>query len=381
MAVEGIRYGKILNFYSLLSRHTHMPFFGSLELTPRCNMNCKMCYIRMSPEEMAHVGSEMSGDEWLRIAQEAVDKGMMHVLLTGGEAILHPDFKHIYLSLRKMGLFVGLNTNATMLNDEWIEFFTNYPPAQINVTVYGGSNETYARLCSNPNGFDQMKCAVDKLLAHKLPVNLNCVISKQNHMDAEAIYKFGRERDLHITSTAYCFPPVRKEGIIAPEINRFSAKDAAKARIQLHWLIANDKKNFCQQATEMIKCPSAVDGLETNCTDTVGEKVLCAAGRSNFWVTWDGRMLPCGMIPGFSVPVKGRPFADAWKEIVDYTAGITLAAECKTCPKKDVCSPCAAKLASETGTFDRKAEYLCNYTDEYIRLLGEAVKYLEQENP
>ena len=29
-----------------------MPATGTLELTPLCNMNCRMCYVRLSKEEM-----------------------------------------------------------------------------------------------------------------------------------------------------------------------------------------------------------------------------------------------------------------------------------------------------------------------------------------
>ena len=29
-----------------------MPLSGTFELTPRCNMNCRMCYIRLSEEQM-----------------------------------------------------------------------------------------------------------------------------------------------------------------------------------------------------------------------------------------------------------------------------------------------------------------------------------------
>ncbi len=377
MAVEGITYGRILNFYATVSRQIHMPFYGSFELTPRCNMNCKMCYIRMSTEELARVGNELPGDEWIRIAKEAVDKGMLSVLLTGGEAILHPDFKKIYLALRKMGLLISVNTNATMLNDAWIDFFAKNLPSQVNITVYGGNNETYARLCGNPKGFDQMKAAVEKLQAKGIKILLNCVITKQNAEDMENIYAFGREHDLEINATSYCFPPVRKEGVIDLEVNRFAAKDAARARIRLNWQAINDQEKFYDRAVRLLQCPGVTDELEHSCVDAVGDKVLCAAGRSNFWVTWDGRMLPCGMIPGFSVPVQGRPFIDAWNEIVDYTAGIRLSVECASCPKKDICSPCAAKLSAETGVFDQKAPYMCEFTNEYIRLLGEAKKVLE----
>ena len=40
-----------------------------------------------------------------------------------------------------MGLFVSINSNATMLNDEIIERLIKNPPYKINVTVYGGSDE------------------------------------------------------------------------------------------------------------------------------------------------------------------------------------------------------------------------------------------------
>ena len=50
MEDNGIQYAKIMKYYSVISRDIHFPFYGSFELTPRCNMNCKMCYIRMTPE-------------------------------------------------------------------------------------------------------------------------------------------------------------------------------------------------------------------------------------------------------------------------------------------------------------------------------------------
>ena len=62
-----------------------IPLGGNFELTPRCNMNCKMCYIRMSEQEMAHIGRERTVDEWLDIAKQAKDAGMLFLMLTGGE--------------------------------------------------------------------------------------------------------------------------------------------------------------------------------------------------------------------------------------------------------------------------------------------------------
>lgn len=376
---NNIRYGNIVEYFAVKSRKVKMPFSGTLELTPRCNMNCKMCYIRMTESEMNKVGKELSVEEWIRIAKEAVDSGMVMILLTGGEALLYRDFKKLYLALRKMGIFISINTNGTTLTDSWIEFFKQYPPAKFNITIYGGSNETYNRLCSNPKGFDQLKSTIKKLQENNIDILLNCMITKQNVDDMELIYQFGRENNLEVHATTYSFPPVRKEGIEDPELNRFTAHEAARARVKLNWYSLNNREHFIQQAKKLILDVENAENIEETCGVVEGDKVQCAAGRSNFWITWDGRMLPCGMIPDFSVPVREQSFANSWKEITEYTDHITLAPECKNCKKKKICMPCAAKITAETGEYNRKAQYLCEYVDEYIRLLGEAIKHLENE--
>lgn len=34
------------------ARQQHIPITGALELLPLCNMNCDMCYVRLSRSEM-----------------------------------------------------------------------------------------------------------------------------------------------------------------------------------------------------------------------------------------------------------------------------------------------------------------------------------------
>lgn len=375
MAIS-INYGRILNYMSLKARTLNIPIFGTFELTPLCNMNCKMCYIRMTKEEMDKVGTNLSADEWIRIAQEAVAEGMTMLLFTGGEAILHKDFKKIYLAIRKMGLFISINTNGTILNDEWISFFKKYPPSKFNITLYGGSNETYARLCRNPRGFDQVKKAIEKLQENNIEILLNCTLTKENASDIAPIFKFANEHNLEVHATTYNFPPVRKEGVDNLSMSRFTPKEAAKAKVLMNWYKLG-KNNFIKLVNEVNNDKFLDDSYEVACGDGEGDKVLCAAGRANFWITWDGRILPCGMIPNSSVQVKNRSFKEVWDKVVKDTSGISLAPECKNCNKKKYCSPCAAKLFAETGSFDKKSEYMCEYVDEYLNLLKISENYLK----
>ena len=63
----------------------HVPLNASLELLPLCNMNCDMCYVRLSREEMEEQGSLRRADEWLTLAEQMRKAGTLFVLLTGGD--------------------------------------------------------------------------------------------------------------------------------------------------------------------------------------------------------------------------------------------------------------------------------------------------------
>ena len=66
------------------AKQSKVPINGSIELLPLCNMNCDMCYVRLSPSEMEAQGRLHSLDEWLHIAEEMKDAGTLFLLLTGG---------------------------------------------------------------------------------------------------------------------------------------------------------------------------------------------------------------------------------------------------------------------------------------------------------
>ena len=50
-----------------------VPLYGVLELLPLCNLNCDMCYVRMSREEMEEVGRLRTMEENGRRYDESRD--------------------------------------------------------------------------------------------------------------------------------------------------------------------------------------------------------------------------------------------------------------------------------------------------------------------
>mgnify|MGYP002237461816 CR=1 FL=1 len=102
------------------------PVNGSLELLPLCNMNCDMCYVRLSKAEMEQKGRLRTKEEWIKLAHQMKDAGTLFLLLTGGEPLLFPGFKEVYIELQKMGMILTINTNGTLIDEEWADFFQKY---------------------------------------------------------------------------------------------------------------------------------------------------------------------------------------------------------------------------------------------------------------
>lgn len=208
-----------------------IPISGTFELTPRCNMNCRMCYIRMSEEEMCSRGREYTADEWVRMGQICAERGMLFLLITGGEPFLRKDFRKIYTELKKLGLLISINTNGTLINQETVEWLKQDPPAKLNITLYGGGNETYKKLCGHPTGYDAATKAIDMLNEAGIFMNINASFTKYNLDDLEEIYAFGKSRGIQVNGATYMFPPVRsaREGVPNEEV-RFTPEEAGKAR-------------------------------------------------------------------------------------------------------------------------------------------------------
>ena len=99
------------------------PLAGNFELTARCNFNCKMCYVHLT------------ADEWLAIAEAASSRGMLFLLLTGGEPLIRKDFRYLLTELKKMGLLVSVNSNGSLIDRDWLDFFRHEPPFRFNITL------------------------------------------------------------------------------------------------------------------------------------------------------------------------------------------------------------------------------------------------------
>lgn len=344
-----------------------IPLGGTIELTPLCNMHCKMCYIRQSKAEMDTQGKMLTCDQWLDIARQGCERGMLFLLLTGGEPLLYPEFKKLYAGLVKMGLILRINTNGTLIDEETADFFAEYGVRMLSITLYGKDDATYEKLCNNPTGFTKVMHAIHLLKERNVPFRLSCSITPDNVDQLRELYQIAENLEVPLNVATYMFPAsVRRKN--AADDNRLSPDQAAQATI-LSWK--------CQHKSEDILLPAKIQIASMKNKPRLKEMkscFACSAGRSGFWMNWKGDITPCVMLDKPCINLLEHSFAECWNYIVSECRKLPRCKECLNCDKQNVCAPCPAMCYAETGRIDGRPKYLCEMTNALVQQLEAVIE-------
>ena len=130
-------------------------------------------------------------------------------------------------------------------------------------------------------------------------------------------------------------------------------------------LLQLGQEQMRQRSRSMAELP------QRDCPTDLDEGVGCRAGSTSLWLTWDGRMLPCGMLTEPKENLWEKGFSDSWESIKEQVAKIRLCSDCRECREKGTCSSCAAVLQAETKDFTKKPEYMCEVNRAYRKSLRE----------
>ena len=365
--MEAIEYQETIEqFLCKKATVNHVPINAILELTPLCNMKCDMCFVRLSLAEMKQKGRLRGAEEWIGLGKEMKDAGTLFVLFTGGEPLLHPEFKKIYLAFKQMGMILTINTNGTMIDEQWADFFADYPPRRINLTLYGKDRHTYQNLCHYPEGFSKALRAIQLLQDRNVDIKVNGSITPENVEDIDELFYIVDQLDTVWKFDTYMYPASREQENSFNEKTRLTPEEAALARVKLMEK-SQGREKFSAFAQHFLR-----QGKDETGEYAVG-KVKCRAGRSSFMINWQGMMRPCVMLSAPEESVFDIGFMTAWKRIIEKFGKVRLSAKCSTCTMRKVCQTCAACAVLETGNFEGVPEYMCRYTKETLRLLQAAL--------
>ena len=197
---------KVYNRY--LSFHTRkkaVPSHGVFELTPLCNLSCKMCYVRLSPEQMGK-RSPLPAETWIRLIDRAAAAGMMIATLTGGECLTYPGFDEVYLHLQALGIQTKVLTNGVLLNEERVRFFQEHRPALIQITLYGASEEEYEQVCG-ARCFEAVLANIHRAREAEFPLSIAITPNRFLPDGGEALLRLVDSLGIHYNINSCLFTP------------------------------------------------------------------------------------------------------------------------------------------------------------------------------
>ncbi len=339
----------------IADRRVPLDFY--LEITARCNNDCRHCYINLPAGDLEAKRKELTLDEISDIADQAVALGALWCLLTGGEPLLRKDFADIYLMLRRKGLLVSFFTNACLVNEEHIALFKKYPPRDIEVTVYGVSEETYERVTRKPGSYAAFRRGLDLLLNSGLKVRLKAMALQSNVHELPAIAAFCRQH----TCSVFRFDPLLHL--------RYDGDAQRNEQIRAERL-SPEQIVAIEQADE-----ARAGALEKGCDKLIfpeysGEVCdhlfRCGVGNASFIVSYDGIFRLCADLwhPDTTYDLRTGRLSEAWNELVPRvremrSSNPAFLERCRRCPIVNLCLWCPAHAHLETGEMDGFVAYFC----------------------
>lgn len=308
----------------LTGRQKRVPVLGQYELTPACNLDCKMCYVHNADSNRLR-DRELSTEQWKRIFDEAYDCGLMFATLTGGECLLRKDFKELYLHLYNKRVMVTVLTNATLINEEYVAFFKEYKPDVIQISLYGSNEEGYRNVTGH-EGYKKTTWAIRALMDAGIDVKVAVTPSSYMKDDYINTHRIVKEQGFCTTFAELRLIPKRGNSdesshyLTSEEIIRLS-----KERAELFWKL-EPVDNVPEIGGPMTSKP--VKGM------------TCNAGNCLAYVTWDGKMYPCGNALLGDASLLEMSYAEAWEATKAAADTVLQGAECEGCAYKKACPLC-----------------------------------------
>ena len=348
------------------------PLSCTMELTYRCNFHCRMCYIRMTDEQAAPYGRLRTVEEWLDMARQMRDAGVLNLTLTGGECTGYPGFERLYEELARMGFRITVMTNAGAYTDSIREVFRKYPPNSVGITLYGGSNETYAAVTGDPKGLDKVVESIRFFQSIRVPVGITFTIIRQNVLDYPKIGKLCQELGLLYIITTDITRHRHDPSFSTAMECRLNPSE--RACIACH--PAEEAKQAMENAKELEKDLMLFRLPEASKEPIPSSQDACIGSHTSCAIYWNGEMQTCISLNGYrNVKPFEVGFEAAWAQMK--------AEQEKTFRRPDVCQACSMATECLHNCTGRRFEGTGSpyepdpYTCQYTWLLK---RYKEQQN-
>ena len=337
-----------------------LPLEGSLDLTYRCNNDCRHCWLRI-PQDSPEKKEELTAAEVRDLVEAARAMGCRKWFISGGEPMLRPDFEDIFEYITSRSTTYTLNTNGTLITPGIARLMRR--KGSKLVALYGATAEVHDHITRNPGSFEATMRGIAYLKEAGAGFTVQVVPMRDN---------YGQFKD--IVLLAGSLSPSWRIG--ASWLYLSASRDPEKNReIRAQRLAPADVveldrpdpayDQWLEDDRGAVPCPSAT-GLDP--------LVPCILRRQAFHVDPYGGMSFCQFIkdPVLRLDLRRTAFSEIWEKALPELAGRRSGESgdlgpCDSCARRKDCRWCPAFAYLEEGSRRAKVGYLCAVAEETRR--------------
>jgi len=322
------------------------PISGTMELTERCNLTCKHCFINKPANSVAIKDQELNKAEWFEVIDQMANTGCLFLLITGGEPLLHPDFEEILVHTRKSGMLVSLFSNGTLLTPRIVDLLAEWGLQSLEISLYGATQETYERVTGQPGSFRRCLEGIELAQQRGLKLGLKSVLMTINKHELPQMKALASDYGLDFRYDSLLWP-------------RIDGNLISKNRFQLS---AEEMLSLDRDDVDRYQ-----DLLETsnNYKDQIvraGKVFNCGAAHRSFHVDAKGYMSPCIMVrrPAYSILEYG--FVEAWEKVGTSREMLRLlGTQCESCRIGALCRQCPGWSLAVHDDYETPVDEICEF--------------------
>lgn len=165
-----------------------------LYISGSCNLACRHCWITPDFTEKAEKGKFLDFALLKKAVKEAIPLGLSSVKLTGGEPMLHPDFREIVEFLDGEGLSITMETNGTLVDEDSARFLKSKKKFRfVSVSVDGAGAETHEALRMVRGSFKRAIDGIRNLVVSGFRPQLICTLHRGNFREMKAVIEMAEK--------------------------------------------------------------------------------------------------------------------------------------------------------------------------------------------
>jgi Fe-coproporphyrin III synthase len=311
---------------NLVSDHLQSLPLVVLYLTDGCNSRCVTCDIWRNPRR------NMKMELVEEIASAFHELQVRWVLLSGGEAMQHPQWPQIARRLRSEGTHVMLLTNGLLLRKQADELVDSVD--EVIVSLDGGTAATYEAI----RGVDAFELVLDGIRAvrsHGIPVATRTTLQRANFRELPQIIEAAKSADVNRVSfltvdvsNQYAFGPRFTADLALQLVAHMGTGAPPEHGPAATALLPEDVQAFAQIVEDTItrftrdfesglmgespaKLRSMVQYFSALTGDASFPRPRCNSPHVSTVIEVDGKLSPCYFLPTYGQVTAEIGLADA----------------------------------------------------------------------